>query len=206
MHIKIEKRLAEIRLEALRRQLNPHFTFNAINSLQYFILKNETEAALGHLGKLANLIRNTLDISARQVITLAEEIAYLKDYAYIENARINHRVNINITAERTLDLETIQIPPMLIHPFIENAFIHAFSGAQLKPSLDIYFQLDSPKLLTCQIKDNGKGFDTSGISVGIDLVVERLIIWFSSNKKPVEVNSERMKGTSVKLFIQLQKD
>ncbi|WP_332914391.1 sensor histidine kinase [Algoriphagus boritolerans] len=95
----MNQRLTEIKLEALRSQMNPHFTFNAINSIQYFILKNDTKQALNYLGKFSSLIRNTLDQSSKSQITLQEEIDYLSRYIEVENMRMDNRVTWTIEGD-----------------------------------------------------------------------------------------------------------
>jgi sensor histidine kinase YesM len=196
-----EKRLAEIQLESLRRQLNPHFTFNAINSLQYFILNNETERALDYLCKLSGLIRHTLDLSSKIYVPLADELAYLKAYMTIENTRIENKVTWNINIDEKIDKERVHIPPMLIHPFIENAFLHSFPLGHKEPIIDLDFKLIDQKSICCTIRDNGVGFDPTCTSAGIDLVKERLRLMPSINSQILEVNSIVGKGTCVKLLL-----
>ncbi|HSJ67637.1 MAG TPA: histidine kinase [Anditalea sp.] len=196
-----EKRLAEIQLETLRRQLNPHFTFNAINSLQYFILKNETDLALDYLCKLSGLIRHTLDLSHRLHVSLAEEINYLKAYLAIENTRIENKVLWNIKIEKKIDTQRVHIPPMLIHPFIENIFLHSFPASHPNPEIDLDFKLLDENNISCTIKDNGIGFDPLCISEGISLVKERLRLMTSKHSQILIITSALDKGTSIKLLI-----
>lgn len=200
-----EKRFAEIKLEALRRQLNPHFTFNAINSLQYFILKNETDLALDYLSRLSNLIRNTLDNSAKENISLSDEISYIRSYFNIENARVNHKVKLIIDIGEKLDTQSSHIPPMLIQPFIENAFLHAFPACHSNPILRVSFDLLKGNLLLCKINDNGKGFNTDKISCGINLIREFLLLTPDRVPDPLELTSNLNVGTEVKLTIKIQK-
>jgi len=89
----LNQRLTEIKLEALRSQMNPHFTFNAINSIQYYILKNDTQQALDYLAEFSSLIRSTLEQSSKTQISLTEEVEYLRKYIEVENIRMDHRVD-----------------------------------------------------------------------------------------------------------------
>jgi len=203
MLIANEKRLAEIQLETLRRQLNPHFTFNAINSLQYFILNNDTELALDYLYKLSGLIRQTLDHSGKLNVSLAEEIDYLKLYMTIENIRIQNRVTFAIKIGEDIDIQSSYIPSMILHPFIENSFLHSFPVDHPNPKIDVHFQLLEKDYISCTIKDNGVGFDLLQTSSGIRLVKERLHIMSSQPPHSLEVISLPNEGTSVKICLQI---
>lgn len=196
-----EKRLAEIQLETLRRQLNPHFTFNAINSLQYYILKNETDLALDYLCKLSGLIRHTLDLSSKIYVPLADELTYLKAYMTIENTRVENKVSWDINVDDKIDKQRVHIPPMLIHPFIENVFLHSFQGDHGEPKIEIDFKLINENHICCTIRDNGVGFDPSCISEGIDLVKERLNLMPSVQSQILTITSTMGKGTCVKLIL-----
>jgi len=191
-----EMRLAEIQLETLRRQLNPHFTFNAINSLQYFILKNETEQALDYLCKLSGLIRHTLDLSNKLYVPLAEEVSYLKAYMTIENTRIENRVYWDIKVDEKIDKQRVHIPPMLIHPFIENVFLHSFSEHQIEPRVELSFKLMDKDYLSCRIWDNGIGYDPERSSEGIKLVQERLDLMPFVQLQPLNISSVPGEGTT----------
>src|SRR5690606_22602808 len=117
----------ELKLEALQSQMNPHFIFNAINSIQYYILKKDTSHALGYLGKFSKLIRSTLDQSSQIQVTLKEEIYYLKSYIEVENIRMDNRVQWVISGNALAKQEELLIPPMIIQPLVENVFNHAFA-------------------------------------------------------------------------------
>jgi ligand-binding sensor domain-containing protein len=201
-----QKRLLETKMEALQSQMNPHFTFNAMNSIQNFIIDNDIDNALMYMGEFARLIRKTLDNSSQPFITLAEEISYLKSYISLENMRFNDKVNVDIIY---INIETsdIEIPPMLIQPFIENAFVHAFNNKQKKPSLTITFTVEN-QLLICTVSDNGEGMtkSTSGQlhqSKGLKLVTERLNLLNESSNSSFEIKSEVGKGTEVILQFEL---
>lgn len=198
----IEKRMVETKLEALCSQMNPHFTFNAINSIQYFILKNDTDKALNYLGKFSRLIRNTLDNSSRQRISLQEEIAYLQSYMAIENSRVENRIQVKLELEKRIDPKSIFLPPMLIQPFIENVFVHAFDSSHPDPQLQLTFYQSESDILTCRIKDNGMGINPSRAnkfheSKGLKLVRERLQLLPGSENNSLTINSAPNQGTDV---------
>lgn len=204
----IEKRLVETKLEALCSQMNPHFTFNAINSIQYFILKNDTDKALNYLGKFSRLIRNTLDNSSKQRISLQEEIAYLQSYMAIENSRVENRIQLKLELDKRIDPKSVYIPPMLIQPFIENVFVHAFDSSHPDPQLQLTFYRNEGDILTCRIKDNGMGIIPSRAnkfheSKGLKLVKERLQLLPGSENNSLVINSQPNEGTDVTIMFSI---
>jgi len=201
-----QKRLIETKLEALQSQMNPHFTFNAMNSIQNYIIDKDTDNALMYLSEFAKLIRKTLDNSNHQKISLAEEISYLTSYVTLENMRFDNKVKIHIV-ENNLNTNSIFLPPMLIEPFVENAFIHAFDAKHPNPTLTINFSIINNSL-QCEISDNGKGMQQSTSeqlhqSKGLKLVTERLLLLNKSGLNNFNIRSNTQ-GTTVLLNIQLQ--
>jgi hypothetical protein len=175
----LNQRLTEIKLEALRSQMNPHFTFNAINSIQYFILKNDQTKALTYLGKFSALIRLTLDQSSKNRISLQEELDYLQKYIEVENMRMDHRVNWKIEGNALEKADEIFISPMLIQPLVENVFVHAFPIKHENPKLLIRYELGQDHQLICTVEDNGVGIsqqNTTHESKGTRLIREKLML------------------------------
>ncbi|MEI7509437.1 MAG: histidine kinase [Flavobacterium sp.] len=203
----IQKRLAETKMEALQSQMNPHFIFNAMNSIQNFIIDSNTDEALMYMGEFSKLIRQTLDNSSKQKISLADEIQYLKTYIHLETMRFKDAVDCKFTVSKSLDTNEVTIPPMLIQPFVENVFIHAFDSKSVKPTLEILFQ-KSGNLLLCEIKDNGKGMAKDNLnklytSKGIKLVEERINLLQQNTTAPIIIKSKNGKGTTVLLSLQI---
>ncbi len=168
--------LLKSRLEALRAQMNPHFTFNAINSIQNFIIDKDTEQALHYLSEFSKLIRQTLDNTNEKLITLETEIAFLNSYITIQ--KIRFEINTSISLDNHIDPYSLQIPPLIIQPFIENAFEHAFEELSDTNEIQITFWLED-SLLICKVEDNGRGFSSSSKnplheSKGIKLTRDRL--------------------------------
>ncbi|KEO75347.1 histidine kinase [Anditalea andensis] len=204
----IERRLAEIKLEALCSQMNPHFTFNAINSVQYYILKNDTAKAVAYLGKFSKLIRTTLDLSSKQRISLYEEISYLQSYVSIENSRIENRVAFCLEVDSSIDQKFTFLPPMLIQPFIENVFVHAFDSHHTDPQLHLIFSQDGEGKLHCMVKDNGMGINPARVnkfreSKGIKLVRERVQLLKGSEANQLIIDSKLGIGTNISLYLVL---
>ncbi len=199
----LEKRIAETKLQALQSQMNPHFVFNAMNSIQNFVIDNQTDDALWYMGEFSKLMRQTLDFSSKTTIRLEEEIDYLKRYIELENLRRKYKVEYILTVEKSIDVQEVQIPPMLIEPLVENIFVHAFDNTTKEGKFDIGFKLIEDKLI-CTITDNGKGFDKRlKSSKGIKLIEERLRLL--ENSLPSTLNIEKLeKGTSIQLDISLR--
>jgi Histidine kinase/Y_Y_Y domain/Two component regulator propeller len=203
----IQKRLAETKMEALQSQMNPHFIFNAMNSIQNYIIDSNTDNALMYMGEFSKIIRQTLNNSSKQRIVLADEIEYLKSYITLENMRLEKQVEIELIIDQGLDLFEIEIPPMLIQPFIENVFVHAFDPHSIHPKLALSFK-QKENYLFCEITDNGKGMISGNLnklhaSKGIDLAKERIALFQTENNNPIEIFSKPNKGTKVVLKLQI---
>lgn len=206
VRLDIQMQLSETKLEALRSQMNPHFIFNAINSIQYYILNNDMDLALEFMGKFSKLIRKTLSNSSQAYISLSEEIKYLEAYIEIENERMGWRVDWSIEVEEGLEVNNINVPPMLLQPIIENVFVHAFPHNRPNPVLQITFNKEDEQMLRCTVKDNGEGIKkvkTNQLreSKGMELVNKRIALIFGEEKQFIEVVSTSESGTEVKLQI-----
>lgn len=201
----IERKMAETKLEALRSQMNPHFIFNAINSIQYFILKNDSEKATQFLNKFSHLVRKTLENSKSNFIKLSVELEYLRAYMAVENERMNNRVQWSINYNESIDPEFIDIPPMMIQPFIENAFVHAFPPSITHPTIQICFEEINRNNITCKIVDNGIGVSVktqkSHRSRGLELVSERISLLANALPDAITILSEEKHGTTIMVKI-----
>jgi ligand-binding sensor domain-containing protein len=202
-----QKRLAETKMEALQSQMNPHFIFNAMNSIQNYIIDSNIDDALMYMGEFSKLIRQTLNNSSKQSVSLDDEIQYLETYIKLENLRLNQRVTYKFTVDRDIDLNEIMIPPMLIQPFVENVFIHAFDKNTNNPTLVITIQKKHNSLLF-EIIDNGKGMNNEVLnnsknSKGIILVKERIDLLQKRTIEPISISSIPNNGTKVTLRLQI---
>ena len=204
----IQQRIAETKLEALKSQMNPHFTFNAMNTIQDFIISNDIDNSLNFVSELAKLMRLTLDNSTKKTITLQEEIAFLQHYIYIENTRFGNKININLSIDSKINAQEIEFPTMLLQPFIENVFVHAFNAEYPNPKLDISFQLNETHVLECRIKDNGKGIASFNkvklhTSKALQLAEERLHLIQPQISNPITINFTESEGTFVLILLQV---
>ena len=149
--------LAEERLTALRSQMNPHFIFNSLNSIQQFVLKGDVESANKYLSQFSRLIRLVLQYSEANFITLDEEIDMLRLYLSLEKIRFGDSFEYNIYLEETIDVDEIKIPNLMVQPFVENAIWHGLMHKEGDRKIEIRFSLLDDKALQCEIVDNGIG-------------------------------------------------
>ncbi len=198
----IQKRFEETKMEALLAQMNPHFIFNAMNSIQNYIMDNDVDNASIFLGDFAKLIRLNLDHCTKPTILLVEEIEYLSSYIRVENTRFSNRINVIIEVDPAIDVYDIEIPTMVLQTFVENVFVHAFPPSIAAPRLSVSFKLLSENILQCKIEDNGIGFSSKSgdplhESKGVNLVKERLALLGHKIDNAVEIISTKNKGISV---------
>ncbi|WP_179320193.1 sensor histidine kinase [Winogradskyella helgolandensis] len=201
---KLNKRIAETKLEALQSQMNPHFTFNAMNSIQNYVIDNDIDKALMYIGKFSKLMRKTLDNSSETRITLQEEIDYINTYVTIENMRFEDAIKVEIN-HKDLDTFDEYIPPMLIQPLIENSFHHAFNIAHHPYKLTITFSKEND-FLKCEVKDNGTSIKkTTQIPhhtpKAIGIIKERLSLISNVPIHKLITITSTDKGTITTLFI-----
>ncbi len=178
-----ERRIAELRLSALRAQMNPHFIFNAINSIQHFVLQNDSEQAYNYLAKFSRLIRLVLEQSQSESISLDQELKMLDLYIELEQLRFERPFTYNIEVDAELRELNIKIPGMLVQPFIENAIWH---GLLPKKNGEAHISISFRKktgFAEITVEDNGVGRKASaelkhkdGVrrSYGLQITEERL--------------------------------
>lgn len=179
------KKLAESRMQALRAQMNPHFIFNCLNSINRYIIKSDIKTASLYLTRFAKLIRLILDNSQHKTIPLADELAALKLYMELEAFRFEKKFSYEIEVDPNVDVDTIEIPPLLFQPYIENAIWHGLLHKETQGSLWIQLSQEAD-VLTCKITDNGIGREkvmefksksaSTRKSLGMKLTEERLHI------------------------------
>ncbi len=146
----------DLQQQVLRSQMNPHFIFNVLGSIQNFMLRNDNREASRYLSQFASLTRATLQNSAAETISLADEIAMLKNYVELEKMRSPDLFEYTIDFEEGLEVDLIQIPPMLVQPFVENAIKHAFRNLDKKGSLELSIT-DKTDWIEFVVEDNGNG-------------------------------------------------
>ncbi|MCX2474379.1 histidine kinase [Pedobacter sp. MC2016-05] len=163
-----QKEIAQLQLNSVRSQLNPHFLFNALAGIQNLMNKNEIDNANRYLSKFARLTRNVLD--SKELISLIEEKKLLDDYLQMEQLRFGFRYKINASAD--LDTENIEIPAMLLQPFVENTVKHGIAEKGNDGEIAISFEKQVSNLVL-KITDNGSGFDTAQTYDGLGLALSK---------------------------------
>jgi len=140
----------------LSSQLNPHFIFNSLNSIQYYILEQDPAPALNYLSNFAILMRSVLDNSTKPYITLEEEIKFLNIYLDLEENRYRNKFTFSINVSKSIDIYDVLIPPMLLQPYIENTVIHGVGNLAEGGVIKISFKKKGDQVI-CSIEDNGVG-------------------------------------------------
>ena len=218
----LNKKIANIESQALRAQMNPHFIFNTLSSIQHYISNNDTDAALKYLSKFAKLMRRIMDNSKQQMIPVAEEIQALNLYLELEVMRFANKFQYDIEVDDSIDPNYDRIPSMLIQPYVENAIIHGLLPKPGPGKISLNLQRQGSTIL-CMIEDNGIGREKSNEfkknrvqqhkSMGMSITQERLDILNSSlnsnlNAEIIDIYDENgaPAGTKVSLIIPLEVD
>jgi len=155
--LQLEKDIVQLEQKALRLQMNPHFIFNALNSIQGLIVQKDAKTARYFLSKFSKLMRLILENSRSTRIPLHDEISTLDNYLALEQFSAGEHFEYTIAVAEDIDPEEVDIPPMLIQPFVENAVIHGLKGiSEGKGRIEVRFVRDE-YVLRCEIVDNGIG-------------------------------------------------
>jgi hypothetical protein len=154
--VELEKTLNKSLLTSIKAQMNPHFFYNALNTIQSFIFADDKRNASTYLSKFSKLTRLILEMSEKEVISLSEEIQALQLYLDIEKVRFNNKLNFVLEVDEKIDLEMTRFPPMLIQPYVENAIKHGLLHKKEDCRLMIKFSMDLSQLVVT-IDDNGIG-------------------------------------------------
>ena len=153
----------ESELKALKAQMNPHFIFNALNSIQEVFFLGDKRLANKHLSRFSNLMRSILSASSKKQITLEEEIAMLQEYLALEQLRFGNTFQFHVSVANDVDIYTIEVPPMIIQPFVENAIKHGLMHKEGEQNVTITFSIINIEVLGIAITDNGIGRKASAI-------------------------------------------
>lgn len=212
----ISKQLIETQLAALRSQMNPHFIFNALNSIKKFVLSNEVENADKYLGKFSKLIRSILSTSQNPNISIEKEIDMLSLYLELEKLRFGKKLNYYIDVDESLKEGSDLIPTMIVQPFVENAVLHGILHKETDGEILISFK-NHEHYIEINVSDDGVGRKKAAeiiaakkkehTSFGIEIIKKRLQILNSEAETPSGfeiydlVEDEVAKGTLVKIFV-----
>ncbi len=207
----LKQKMTEIEMQALRAQMNPHFIFNCINSIDGLIQSNDKYHATVYLNKFAKLLRNILDSSRQNTVTLAKDLETLQLYIDLEQLRNENKFTVQIEADESLLQDDYKVPPLIVQPYVENAIIH---GLKNRPDNDgrllirIFHHQEHIEYL---IEDNGVGRGYARKqhkSYGMQMSRDR--IRFFNNEKKASVSVIDLKkngaaaGTIVKVLLKIQ--
>jgi two-component sensor histidine kinase len=226
-----EKREAELReaklqqteseLKALKAQMNPHFIFNALNSIQEIFFMGDKRLANKHLSRFSQLMRSILRASGKKTITLQEEINMLQEYLTLEALRFGNEFQFQINAEHDVDTYTLDVPPMIIQPFVENAVKHGLLHKAGDQKVDINFSFNQEQnAITVTVKDNGIGrqvsaeinkhrshhesFSTSATQKRFEILNQQAGRMFSFTYNDLQTTTGAAAGTEVTIIIPVE--
>lgn len=214
--LKIQKQLFELEQKSLRLQMNPHFLFNSLNSIQSFVIENDIDKAIHYLSRFSQLMRLILNNSQKTFVLLEDEIKVIKLYIDLEKLRYDNIFDFELKIDDEVEEEFIEIPPMIIQPYVENAIIHGLVNRKQGGKLQIEITMDEDFII-CTIQDNGIGRkaanklkEQSGMShksSGMLITQERLDILNKSGEDQLSVkiiDLENDDGSSAGTRIELK--
>ena len=181
----LEMKFAESEVALLRNQMNPHFVFNALNSIQSFVLERDIHMASDYISRFSKLMRSSLNYSRKDFIPLEQEISFLESYMKIEKLRFPSRFDFKVRCTENVDVDDLDIPPLLLQPLVENSVKHAFDSETVGGFITVTFD-QNEEYLICVIEDNGLGFLHSQsstrekhVSIGLDVIQSRLLLIYN---------------------------
>jgi len=194
-----------LKLRSIRSQLNPHFMFNALTSIQNLMNKNDIPAANHYLSMFADLTRKVLNTSDQELISMEDELKILEDYLQMEQLRFGFKYEI--TVDEAINIANTEIPAMLLQPFVENAIKHGVAVLSDKGLVTIAIKKQANNIVL-SVSDNGKGFDLEQMgknkaSLGLKLSEERIALLNQVNKRqPVtfDINTQQ-NGTRITITL-----
>ena len=206
--ILLKAEISETELKALRAQMNPHFIFNALNSIADYINKNDARSADYYLGKFAKLMRGILENSEEKEISLSEELKMLEFYMDLEALRFKNKFNYEVKIADDINPENTLIPPMILQPFVENSILHGLAKKENDGKITIHID-KTEDLLKCTIEDNGIGRknpnENLNKSYGVKLTRERIALFDKSKNSDSGVfYTDLETGTRVELRLPLE--
>ncbi|WP_175288727.1 tetratricopeptide repeat protein [Flagellimonas eckloniae] len=174
MNLELEKRM-------LRAQINPHFMFNSLNSIQHLVNSNDRINALRYLSKFSKLLRQVLESSVNINLVLSEEIELLKIYLELESLRFDNSFTYSINVDDSIDIMEQEVPMLLVQPYLENAILHGLMPKNGPKKLSVSFT-DKMQFIECIVKDNGIGLGSKpaanhkykGLSRGMSITAKRI--------------------------------
>lgn len=199
----LKRRVAETEMAALKAQMNPHFMFNCINSIDAFIQSNDKYNATLYLNKFARLIRNVLDSSKENVVLFSKDITTLRLYIELEELRSDNMCTSHLEIDGELLLGDYKVPPLIIQPFIENAIIHGLRNRETGGGLLELFISINEQYIVYRIKDNGIGRAAAELlnkgkekSYGMQMSADRIRLFNKEEKPSMVINDLYINGVA----------
>lgn len=193
----------------LRTQMSPHFIFNSMTAIQDYMVQGNAKEAGSYLAKFSKLIRQVLDNSRNEFITLHDEVNMLENYLSLQNLRRDVPFHYSIEVNDKIDPQEIAIPPMFAQPFVENAIEHGLSGLQQNAHIIIRFQQKEDHLLL-EVSDNGEGIEKSiktkpstHESHATKITKERITLFKQMLKKEISFDLQSIQGKGTSILFQL---
>lgn len=199
----LENKQTKLELKAVYAQLNPHFIFNALSSIQGLINKNQIDEANKYLTEFSTLLRSALKNTDKELVPMSVEIQIMETYLNLEQLRFLFQYKIVVPDN--INTNALELPPLLLQPIIENAIKHGVSAMNEKGTIDIEFSKKESDLII-SIEDNGTGFDTDNIrsvGVGLKLTKERIQLFNQNSTEQIiflTIESNFGNGTTVFLI------
>jgi tetratricopeptide (TPR) repeat protein len=197
--VELRQQATELEMQALRAQMNPHFIFNSLNSINRFILQNNKSQASEYLTKFSRLVRLILQNSQVALISLESELESLQLYLELEAVRFDNQFDFTVRIDEEVDASVLKVPPLIIQPYVENAIWHGLMHKEEKGHLDIMVTQEKDHLLI-KITDDGIGRKQAALfasksatrhkSVGLRITADRIAMLNKSNEmeSPVKIN------------------
>lgn len=155
-----QKQMEELKMTALQSQMNPHFLFNSLNSINNFVLKSDIEKASDYITKFSRLIRVILKSSSSLTIPLSEELGILGLYVKLEQMRIKGGFEYIVNVDGDINLEDVKVPPLFLQPYIENSIWHGIMHVEGEKKIELTIKKEEDSI-RCEIADNGIGIENS---------------------------------------------
>jgi hypothetical protein len=214
----LNQRIADLEQKALRSQMNPHFIFNSLNSIQQYVAERDITGANNFITDFSRLIRMTLDLSTNTFINMSDEIEYITTYLKVEKTRLENQFDYSINIDNTLNLHEIHVPPLLLQPYVENSIRH---GIKYKKESTGMIRISAQRKegdILVSIEDNGIGREAAQQyktkyhiqyqSKGMTINNDRIDILNSYNDKKIKIfvndlydNDQNAVGTRVEIYL-----
>jgi len=205
IRIRAEQKSVVLKQKLLRSQMNPHFLYNSLASIQKFIVTEDSQTASVYLSRFSNLVRNILDSSVEEFVSLEQEVNTIKYYLELQKVRYIEKMDYAIEVDKQLDIENIQVPPMLAQPFIENAIEHGIKHKQTKGLVTIRISGNNDRVIL-EVEDDGVGREKAQEflnqknikhrSLATSITQERIKILNKKSRQKISLEIEDLKDSN----------